>query len=199
MTDQQGNEYKTVIIGNQEWMAENLQTSIYRNGDAILTSDGNYLVDVGAWNYYNGSIQNNCPYGKLYNWYAVTDPRKLCPAGWHVPSNAEWSQLINYLDPNAGGGSITPNVAGGKLKSTSSQYWNAPNQDATNDSGFSGLAGGSRYSGAPYFGGGTMGEYWTSTPNGSLAFGRRLSHNNGEVSTTSTGMNNAFSVRCVRD
>jgi uncharacterized protein (TIGR02145 family) len=200
ITDQQGNVYKTVIIGNQEWMAENLKTSIYLNGDAILTSNGNYLIDVGAWNYYYNNIQNNCPYGKLYNWHAVADPRKVCPTGWHVPSDAEWSTLINHLDPNAGGGSITPNMAGGKLKSTGSQYWNAPNLDATNESGFSGLAGGSRYAGGPYFLGGMNGEFWSSSQSSSdTAWGRTLLYNLGEVSRSSSDKNNAFSVRCIRD
>ena len=200
MTDQQGNVYKTVIIGNQEWMAENLKTSIYLNGDPILTSNGNYLIDVGAWNYYYNNIEYNCPYGKLYNWHAVADPRKVCPTGWHVPSDAEWSALINHLDPNAGGGSITPNVAGGKLKSTSSQYWNTPNLDATNESGFSGLAGGSRYVGGPYFLGGMNGEFWSSSQSSSdTAWGRTLFYNLGEVSRSSSDKNNAFSVRCIRD
>jgi uncharacterized protein (TIGR02145 family) len=200
VADIEGNNYPTVLIGNQEWMAENLKTSIYLNGDAILTSNGNYLIDVGAWNYYYNNIQNNCPYGKLYNWHAVADPRKVCPTGWHVPSDAEWSTLINHLDPNAGGGSITPNMAGGKLKSTGSQYWNAPNLDATNESGFSGLAGGSRYAGGPYFLGGMNGEFWSSSQSSSdTAWGRTLLYNLGEVSRSSSDKNNAFSVRCIRD
>jgi hypothetical protein len=108
MTDQQGNVYKTIVIGSQEWMAENLKTSIYRNGEAIanVTDDSQWQVlTTGAWCYYNNDNQFNCPHGKLYNWYAVADPRNLCPTGWHVPTDGEWNVLIGYLDsvydPNA--------------------------------------------------------------------------------------------------
>jgi uncharacterized protein (TIGR02145 family) len=121
MTDQQGNVYKTIIIGTQEWMAENLKTSIYRNGDDIasnLTGSEWQNTQLGAWVLYNGNSQYDCPYGNLYNWYAVADPRNLCPTGWHVPSNTEWTSLFEYL-----GGST---VAGGKLKTTGAQYWSNP-------------------------------------------------------------------------
>jgi uncharacterized protein (TIGR02145 family) len=116
MTDQQGNVYKTIVIGTQEWMAENLKTSIYRNGEAIANvTDGNQWsgLTTGAWCYYENNSQYDCPYGKLYNWFAVSDSRKVCPTGWHVPTQGEWTTLTNYL----GGESI----AGGKMKSTSSQ------------------------------------------------------------------------------
>jgi uncharacterized protein (TIGR02145 family) len=147
MTDQEGNVYKTIVIGTQEWMAENLNTSIYRNGDAIPTNldDAAAWLNTtsGAWAYYNSDASYACPYGKLYNWYACVDARQLCPVGWHVPTNAEWSVLTSYLDGE--------DVAGGKMKTTgtieaATGLWWVPNQSATNSSGFSGAPGGYRNS-----------------------------------------------------
>ena len=138
MTDQQGNVYKTILIGTQEWMAENLKTSIYNDGTPIpnVTSNAQWSSTTsGAWVYYNNDSQYDCPYGKLYNWYTATDSR-LCPAGWHVPSYEEWMTITNYL------GGVP--IAGGKMKTSGTQYWNSPNTDATNETGFSGLPGGLR-------------------------------------------------------
>jgi uncharacterized protein (TIGR02145 family) len=151
MTDQEGNVYKTIVIGTQEWMAENLNASIYRNGDAIATglSDADWENTIntqqGAWAYYNNDASYACPYGKLYNWYACVDARQLCPVGWHVPTDAEWTVLTDYL----GGES----VAGGKMKTTGTSLWNSPNQGATNSSGFSAVPGGNRYLDEVYTGG----------------------------------------------
>jgi uncharacterized protein (TIGR02145 family) len=172
MTDQQGNVYKTIVIGTQEWMAENLKTSIYRNGQPIATNLTNLEwqntinTQIGAWSYSNNDSQYDCPYGKLYNWYAVADPRNVCPTGWHVPTDAEWSVLINYLDPNADGGNNFSNIAGGELKSTGLQYWLSPNQNATNESGFSGLPAGNRSSDGTFYNIGSYGFWWSSTENG---------------------------------
>ena len=134
MTDQQGNVYKTIVIGTQEWMAENLKTTVYRNGNAIdnIIDNTQWIgLTTGAWASYNNDSQYDCPYGKLYNWFAVADPRHVCPTGWHEPTDAEWTTLTDYL-----GGE---EVAGGKMKSAGTQYWIGPNTDATNESGFSGL------------------------------------------------------------
>jgi hypothetical protein len=99
MTDQEGNVYKTIVIGTQEWMAENLNTSIYRNGDEIITvisnADWGGLTE-GAWAYSSNNLNNECPYGKLYNWNACVDIRQLCPLGWHVPSDDEFTALIDF-------------------------------------------------------------------------------------------------------
>ncbi len=203
MTDQQGNVYKTIVIGTQEWMAENLKTTIYRNGDAIVnvTSETQWSGQTsGAWCYYENNSQYNCPYGKLYNWYAVADPRNICPTGWHVPTDAEWSVLINYLDPNASGEDDF-NTAGGKMKSTGSQYWLSPNQDATNESGFSGLPGGYRDGNIGFFGSvGNSGYWWGSTQSSSTYAWSRYLFNYGDNAlrfpyTKLYG----FSVRCIRD
>jgi uncharacterized protein (TIGR02145 family) len=91
MTDQEGNSYKTVVLGQKEWMAENLNTSKFRNGDPIpqeLSSE-----EVPGWDYYNSNSVYECPFGKLYNWYACTDSRELCPTGWHVPDDNDWSSI----------------------------------------------------------------------------------------------------------
>ena len=116
MTDQEGNVYKTIIIGSQEWMAENLKTSVYRNGNAIdnIIDDNQWSsLTSGAWASCINDSQYDCPYGKLYNWFAVADSRYLCPTGWHVPTDDEWTTLTDYL-----GGE---EVAGGKMKTTGTQ------------------------------------------------------------------------------
>lgn len=203
MTDQQGNVYKTIVIGTQEWMAENLKTSIYRNGNAIanVTDDTQWSgLTTGAFCYYNNDSQYDCPYGKLYNWYAVADTRYVCPMGWHVPTDAEWSVLINYLDPDADGGDNTFNVAGGKLKSTGLEYWFAPNLDATNEEGFSGLPAGNRYPNSNFYDLGDYGVWWSSTENSTInAWNRTLGYNNGNVFRNYYTKDYGFSVRCLRD
>lgn len=142
--DQEGNEYRTIHIGNNEWMAENLNTSIYGNGDTILTGLNNYdwyAAEFGAYSFYENSASYECACGKLYNYYTVMDERGLCPSGWHVASDADWYELILLL-----GGE---EIAGGKLKTYGNQidhaaYWFKPNFAATNSVGFSGMPCGSR-------------------------------------------------------
>ncbi len=97
MTDQEGNSYKTVMLGQKEWMAENLNTSTFRNGDPIPQELS--VVEVPGWDYYNSNSVYECPFGKLYNWYTCTDNRELCPTGWHVPDDNDWSSIpINVRD-----------------------------------------------------------------------------------------------------
>jgi uncharacterized protein (TIGR02145 family) len=200
MTDQEGNVYKTIVIGTQEWMAESLNTSIYRNGDEIPTNldDATWLNTAsGAWAYYNSNESYVCPYGKLYNWYACVDARQLCPVGWHVPTDAEWSVLTSYL-----GGE---DVAGGKMKITGTMeaatgLWQSPNTGATNSSGFSGASGGYRGSSGGYDGIGGNGFWWSSSEGGtSNAWNRDLNFNFGNVFRTDVNKQNGFSVRCLRD
>ena len=210
MTDQEGNVYKTIVIGTQEWMAENLNTSIYRNGEAIPTglSDAEWENTIstqqGAWAYYNNDASNACPYGKLYNWYACVDARQLCPVGWHVPTDGEWSTLINFLDPTAGGGSSV-NVAGGMMKTTgtiegATGLWYSPNAEATNGSGFSGAPGGYRDNVGGYSGIGNNGYWWSSSEIGaSNAWYRILFFNNGYADRFYANKRSGFSVRCLRD
>lgn len=196
-----GYTYSSIVLGNgQEWMAENLRTTVYANGDFIPNeTDATQwsTLTTGAWTHYNNESQYEYPYGKLYNWFAVADPRNVCPTGWHVPSDAEWSLFINYLDPNADGGWVG-NTAGGKMKSPGTQYWQSPNQDATNESGFSGLPGGW----ASAFGGfGQLGTWWSSTESnaGFSAWQRLLGYGVGSVTRSGGIETGGSSVRCLKD
>jgi uncharacterized protein (TIGR02145 family) len=201
MTDQQGNVYKTIVIGTQEWMAENLNTSIYRNGDAIPTNldDGTWQnTTSGAWAYYNNDASYACPYGKLYNWYACVDARQLCPVGWHVPTDAEWTVLTDFIGGEA--------VAGGKMKTTgtieaATGLWYSPNTGATNSSGFSGAPGGSRYDFGDYVNVGDFGFWWSSSEySTSLAWGRSLRYAYDFVDRSNYLVKHyGLSVRCLRD
>jgi len=131
----------SVQIGNQTWTLKNLDVSTYRNGDPIPQVQDNTAwanLSTGAWCYYLNNTANGTIYGKLYNWYAVNDPRGLAPNGYHIPTDAEWTTLTTYL-----GGST---LAGGKMKEAGSSHWLSPNTGATNSSGFKGLPGGFRYS-----------------------------------------------------
>jgi uncharacterized protein (TIGR02145 family) len=208
MTDQDGNIYKTIVIGDQEWMAENLKTSIYRNGDPIPNvSDAVQWtgLSTGAWCFYNNESQNDCPFGKLYNWYTVADPRNVCPVGWHVPTDSEWNTLIGFLDP-----AYNPNapinyqsfLAGGKLKSTGLGYWYTPNLDATNESGFSGMPGGGSLGNGDFYSIGQGGIWWSSSENIDVtvaAWYRAINKNNANVQRSSAGKRCGSSVRCLKD
>jgi uncharacterized protein (TIGR02145 family) len=195
LVDSDGNAYTTVVIGSQEWMAENLRTTKYANGDPIPhLSDNSQWASAtsGAWAHYNNDSQYESPYGKLYNWYTVNDPRNVCPAGWHVPADAEWTVLTDYL----GGES----VAGGKMKSTGTQYWISPNAAATNESGFSALAGGYR-NGLGSF---SLLYYqcfwWSATEvDAHSVWYRFLNYNTGSVFRFNNNKGNGFSLRCLRD
>ena len=197
ITDIDGNLYKTVNIGNQQWMAENLKVTKYNDGTDIPNVTG-YTewtqLTTGAWTYYNNDIANNVKYGKLYNWYAVSPTangnKNVCPTGWHVPNDAEWTVLTDYL-----GG-----VAGGKMKEVGTTSWISPNTDATNTSLFTGLPGGARLNGGGYYDIGYIGYWWSSLENNYNAWYRDLKGNNGNA-----GRNGGFNkksglfVRCLRD
>lgn len=141
ITDIDGNVYDTITIGTQTWMVQNLKTTRYRNGDLIGTTSPATLnistISNAQYQWaYDGKGSNVATYGRLYTWYTATDSRGVCPTGWHVPSNGEWTTLETFL----GGGS----VAGGKLKEIGTSHWNSPNTGATDYVGFSGLPGGWR-------------------------------------------------------
>jgi len=126
-----------VTIGSQIWTGCNLDVATYRNGDTIpqVTDPVAWAaLTTGAWCYYNNDSANGVIYGKLYNWYAVNDPRGLAPTGYHIPSDAEWTTLTDYL------GGLT--IAGGKMKQVGLCNWETPNTDAIDSSGFTGLPGG---------------------------------------------------------
>lgn len=191
-----GYTYTSIVLGNgQEWMAENLRTTTYANGDSIPNvTDGTewQSLTTGAWAHYNNDSQYENPYGKLYNWYTVDDPRNVCPTGWHVPTDAEYTLLTDYL-----GGE---HVAGGKMKSTGTQYWSSPNTDATNESGFSGLPGGNRDSNGAFYLVGDYGLWWSSTTiDAYFAWYRWLGYGDVSVGIDYVYEENGFSVRCLRD
>jgi uncharacterized protein (TIGR02145 family) len=204
MADQDGNVYKTVTIGTQVWMAENLKTTIYRNGDPIVNVTDNTQwksLANGAYCIYNNDDNNKRIYGCLYNWYAVNDIRNLAPIGWHVPSNADWITLYSFL-----GGE---DVAGFKLKENGTSHWIDPNTDATNESGFTALPGGFR--GNISFFGMSMGYgyaylnrdgiWWsTSTDSTSVYAGYRLlDHYISKGDKGYISKNCGYSIRCVKN
>jgi uncharacterized protein (TIGR02145 family) len=202
VTDIDGNTYPTVSIGNQCWMSENLKTSRYRNGGLIPNVTDNTAWSnstIGAWSYYNNAEANNAIYGKLYNWYTTLGDT-LCPTGWGVPTDAEWTILTTYL----GGGS----VAGGKMKVTGTTYWESPNTGATNESGFSALPGRFRTGDGRFASIEISAFFWSATEDPSgyndlderyLAFHRGLLNSAGNVYRYSEPKSNGESVRCLRD
>jgi uncharacterized protein (TIGR02145 family) len=193
MTDQAGNVYKTICIGTQTWMAENLRTKKYRNGDNIdsIASAGWDRL-TGAYCVYGISSINGLTYGKLYNWYAVGDVRNIAPNGWHVPSDAEWTTLTTYL----GGES----VAGGKMKEPGLTHWLSDNTGATNESGFTGLPGGNRSGTGVFDYIGFFGCWWSSTFTSiSDAKVRVLYYYLESVLSSDGSMNTGYSVRCIKD
>jgi len=199
ITDSEGNTYKTVTIGTQTWMAENLKVSKYSDGTTIpnITDNTQWQNNTtGAWAYYNNDAANNAKYGKLYNWYAVSKTtngnKNVCPTGWHVPTDAEWTVLTDYL----GGDSI----AGGKLKEVGTTNWNSPNTSATNTSLFTGLPGGFRGSNGDDNLIGFYGYWWSSIEsNTSNDWFRSLASFFGYAFRGSGYKEYGFSVRCLRN
>ena len=201
VTDVDNNTYKTVKIGTQEWMSENLRTTRYSDGTRVsnVTQSSWQDLSTGAWSHYNNDIQYESTYGKLYNWYAV-NTNKLCPIGWHVPTDAEWKVLTNYLSANGYKG-----TEGRALKSKSG--WNN-NRKGTGVYGWLGLPGGFR-DGITFYSIGFVGYWWSSseylyvfgkkTYPSSLAWHRHLGYGVGTVYRSSPNKNYGFSVRCLRD
>jgi len=207
LMDQDGNSYKTIIIGNQTWMAENLKVRHYQNGDLIplVTNDVAWSgLSSGATCWYNNdSSTYDCPFGKLYNWHAVVDARNVCPSGWHVPTDEDWSTLINFLDPNANGGDNYSNIAGGKMKSSTTQYWQSPNTIANNESGFSGMPSGYRINNGTFDVILYSSPIWSSSDfmisNVSYGFIRELYFSLGNANRYLMPKEVGLSVRCVKD
>jgi uncharacterized protein (TIGR02145 family) len=184
----------TVRIGTQAWAVANLNVNTFRNGDTIPEAKTNKeWVAAGesrkpAWCYYNNDPAIGLLYGKLYNWYAVNDPRGLAPAGWTLPSDADWAKLINYL-----GG---PGPAGGKMKSTS--RWNE-GSNGTNLSGFTGFPAGNRIENGIFQNIGSIGIWWSSVENNPpSAIDHYLSISNSCNRSTSPKQRGE-SVRCIRE
>lgn len=192
--DIDGNEYGTIQIGDQLWLASNLKTTKYRNGDPIVNMTDFTIwqtLTTGAFIDYDNDPSNGVIYGHLYNWFAVNDSRKLAPVGWHVATDAEWEELVNYL-----GGA---NVAGGKLKETGDHHWFYPNFGATNDSGFNALPGG--FSNSRGWNINVYGYWWSSTDyNATQAWYRYMHYDEEYIGRTVNNTKNmGLSVRCIKD
>ncbi len=197
-TEIQPDKPGTKTIGSQVWQIRNLDVDHYRNGDSIPEVRDSIewkKLTSGAWCYYNNDTSNGKIYGKLYNWYAVNDPRGLAPSGWHVPSEAEWTTLTNFL----GGESI----AGGKLKETGTEHWQNQNEETTNSSGFTALPGGWREGSFGRFEDvlGNFGYWWSSTEKSKSveAWGRNMYSSSSYIERHFTVESSGVSVRCVRD
>lgn len=192
--DKDGNSYKTFKIGRQVWMAENLNVSRFRNGDTIpevkSPDEWRYLGKTGkpAWCIQENNTENGKKYGKLYNWYAVTDPRGLAPKGWHVPSDEEWTTLTNAM-----GGEV---FAALKMRTTG--Y--TKTSDGSTESGFMGLPAGGCTGGGSFYGLGSQSSWWASTEiTSSSAWCRLLNYVNSNLFSVNYEKDYGFSVRCVKD
>src|SRR5690606_7665460 len=193
-----------------EWMAENLRTSHYANGEEITfmeisDQDGSMTLwdnqTVPAHTVYANNQDFEIPYGRLYNWYAVIDPRQVCPDGWHVPSDEEWADLelllgMSQADTEFLGWRGSP--VGGMLKTTGLSYWENPNELANNEIGFSAVASGWCTSGFS-----KQGEevfYWSSTElMQNFSIGRQMKYDSGEMGRTMLWWSTGVCVRCVKD
>lgn len=193
--DIDGNEYNSVTIGAQTWMVENLKTTKFSDGTDIplITSAEAWMgLTSPGFQWYNGDPSKyKKPYGALYNFYAVSTA-KLCPAGWHVPSNAEWTALTTFL--------LGEDVSGGKLKEEGITHWASPNAEATNESGFTALPGGVITLSGAYSGLGYQGAWWTADEDMySYSYYRQLSYYDGRVFAYSTLKGSGYSVRCIKN
>jgi uncharacterized protein (TIGR02145 family) len=209
VTDIDGNVYNCVTIGTQFWMAANLKTTKYNDGTSIPIITDNVtwagLTSPAYCWYNNDPTTYKDVYGALYNWYAIdvasNSGKNVCPTGWHVPSDNEWHTLALYLDVNAVLSDPESLIAGGKLKETGTTHWLSPNTEATNESGFTALPGGFRYTGAFDLIG--LNGYWWS----SLEFDARTAQSRGLNSNSSyfsrfpygSDKQDGFSIRCLKD
>lgn len=197
LTDQEGNVYKTVVIGSQTWMAENLRSTIFNDGSPIPNVSNReewIALDSGA--YCNQPYANEGfikVYGRLYNWYAVKTG-ELAPLGWHVPSDEEWTTLINYV-----GGA---NIAGGILKETDTTHWKSPNTGATNGVGFTALPIGVRDMIGDFRTPGKGTIFWSSTPTDSsehIAWPRSIYYDETYMYRFAADPHSGMPIRCIKN
>ncbi len=194
--DLDGNPYSSVTIGSQTWLTENLKTTKYANGETIptiLNSDDWKNATIGAWCHFENIPEWEVPYGKLYNWFAITESRNVCPAGWHVPTDAEWQTLITFL----GGAEF----AGNKLKEKGTAHWSPFNDFATNSSGFTALPGGAQSALPGYsYPIHSLGIFWSVTPTDEEnAYGYYLFDSYQSIIKREYLKQTGLTVRCVRD
>lgn len=194
--DFDGNVYPTVTIGTQVWMAENLRVTHYRDGTPIpnVTGSGEWSeLTKGAYCWYqNNAVQFRTTHGALYNYYAVADPRKISPVGWHIPSDSEWAILESLL-----GGA---HKGGNRLKVLFSDFRNGPETGKANATRVSGILGGGRAQPGWFGDVGNHGTWWSSTEvDGSYAWHRGLSSESASISRNEGHKASGFSVRCIKD
>ncbi len=197
VTDVDGNVYKTITIGSKTWMAENLKTTRYQNSELISTTtipDKDIQEESSPeyqWVYEN--VESNVSlYGRLYTWYAATDSRNVCPSGWHVSTDSDWSALIDLF-----GGS---DLAGGKIMEEGFLHWSNPNTGATNETGYTALPSGYRYPYGLYSGSGMSTIFWASDPIAPLlGVSWVIDSNKTSIILTPNTKDNGFSIRCVKD
>jgi uncharacterized protein (TIGR02145 family) len=209
--DIDGNVYHTITIGTQVWLKENLRTTRFCNGDSINTTIPDTLdittesMPKYQW-IYDGKGSNNAKYGRLYTWYTITDSRKICPKGWHVPTDVDWTTLTDYLKNHGNGynGSIDEiaksmaAISDWNIDSMSGNIGN--DQKSNNSSGFSAFAGGYRYGIGIFNGVGIYGYWWSATEDDAkTASYFNLSAHRSNVFRGSTSKQNGVSVRCVKD
>ena len=194
-TTQGQTNLSSIKIGSQIWMIKNLDVTKYRNGDPIpeVKDSATWAtLTKGAYCYYNNDPANGVIYGKLYNWYAVNDPRGLAPKGWHVPSDTEWTTLTDFL-----GGE---KLAGGTMKEIGTMHWIGPNDGATNSTGFTALPGGGRGRNGWFFDIGTYGHWWSSTKsNKTFAWERFLTNDYSAFNRIDYDKGFGYSLRCIKD
>jgi uncharacterized protein (TIGR02145 family) len=193
--DVDGNEYETVIIGDQVWMAENLKVIRLNDGTSIPKVTDNTpwstMESPGLCWYDNDETQNKDVYGALYNWHTVATG-KLCPSGWHIPSAGEWEILNDYLGDSAAS----------KLKEVGNAHWATQNKDATNSTGFTSRPGGYRVPNSGFQQKGYYGYWWSSTsdPNNTArVFGREMNAQSKDGSEVVYNPNHGMSVRCLKN
>lgn len=198
MKDNDGFTYKTIEIGNQTWMAENLRSTKFRNGETIPEINSNSawaaLTSPAYSSYENTTdIDELATYGRLYNWFVVSDSRNIAPEGWHVPSTEEWAQLATQL-----GGM---EVAGGKIKEAGNTHWNAPNTSANNSSGFTALPSGRReYNDGRFINTGFNAFWWTSSAyNPDYSWYYQVNYDFASVIVANFHKQYGFSIRLIKD
>jgi len=195
LKDIDGNIYRTVKIGNQVWMAENLKVTRYKNGDVIpnisVNSDWKY-AQTGALCDYKNDTLNVAAYGKLYNWFAVNDSRNIAPEGWHIPTEAELDTLINFLKGDT--------IAAGKLKETGNSHWLTENRKSDDITGFSARPGGYRFADGAFHTKGSNGYWWLRNSSYEMyAFTPRLYKLFADITRDEQYKNYGFYVRCIKD
>lgn len=197
--DIEGNRYKTIFIGDQRWMTENLKVGKYNDGTIIpnVIEDKEWVnLTTGAWAYYDNENVNNITYGKLYNWYVVSltmnGNKNVCPKGWHVPSDSDWQILVDYL-----GGEY---LAGGKMKDVNHKSWDSSYINIESNSLFNGTPGGDRDYGGGFYGIRNFGYWWSSSYYGEEDVWSWFLDNDTEFMLKSHNFyTSASSIRCIKD